>query len=368
MTPFQLIVLSALFLMVVGMLALLASTIRQTFTAPPATLPPNGPLIINTPAGTPVEWTGAQLPSPTTAPTTKPPTATPTPAPPTPTPVVLPSVSTRFDLQVLRNPDNVDLRLQRGEEYLRLRAYTLALADFEQARTLSPDRAEAYLGVGQACFYLRRWQEAESSLSSAISFNADLPTPHFWLGRLYYYQGRYELAIRELDQAAELTPYPEAEAWLALTYLRLNPPNLDEANGAVERAFKLDEKLPFNYLTRGWLRVAQQDIEGAQADFLYAQGLAPYDFDVLNMLARFYAEYRPERLAEAERLALQAQNWAQSDLQHALALQTLGRIYLKQGRRETARQVYSQAADLATADGKIALPDLAKEVEQAFAP
>lgn len=370
MSSLQLIILSALFLMVVGMVALLIATTVKIFTAP--AFEPGGPIIVNTPVGTPVEWEGGttapggETPASTQA--VEVPSATPTPTEPTPTPVVLPSVSTRFDLQVLRSPTNVDLRLQRGDEYLRLRAYPLALADFEEARTLAPDRAEVYLGLGKSYFYLRRWDEAEKSLGSAISFNADLSEPHFWLGRLCFYEGRYDLAIRELDQAAELTPYAEAEAWLALAYLHQTPPNLEEANGAVTRALAQDEKLPMVYLARAWLRVAQQDLDSAQADFLYAQGLAPYDFEVLNALARFYADYRPERLAEAERLAQQAYNWAQGDLQQAIALHTLGRIYLTQGRKEDAKQVLSQAADLATADGKIALPELAKDVERAFAP
>lgn len=372
LSSLQLIILSALLLLVVGMIALLVSTTVKIFTAPAPTFVPGGPIIINTPMGTPVEWEGGspvpvgETPAGTQA--VEGPSATPASVEPTATPVVLPSVSTRFDLQVLRSPTNVDLRLQRGDEYLRLRAYPLALADFEEARTLAPDRAEVYLGLGKSYFHLRRWDEAEKSLGSAISFNADLPEPHFWLGCLYFYEGRYDLAIRELDQAAELTPYAEAEAWLALAYLHQTPPNLEEADGAVKRALAQDEKLPMAYLARAWLRVAQQDLDGAQADFLYAQGLAPYDFEVLNALARFYADYRPERLVEAERLAQQAQNWAQGDLQQAIALHTLGRVYLAQNRKEDAKQVLSQAADLATADGKIALPELAKDVERAFAP
>lgn len=372
MSSLQLIILSALLLLVVGMIAMLVSTTVKIFTAPVPTFEPSGPIIINTPMSTPMEWGGSKpIPvgeTPASTQAVEVPSATPTLVELTPTPMILPSVSTRFDLQVLSNPTNVDLRLQRGNEYLRLRAYPLALADFEEARTLAPDRAEVYLGLGKSYFYLRRWDEAEKSLGSAISFNAELPESHFWLGRLYFYEGRYDLAIRELDQAAELTPYAEAEAWLALAYLHQTPPNLEEANGAATRAMAQDEKLPMAYLARAWLRVAQQDLDSAQADFLYAQGLAPYDFEVLNALARFYADYRPERLVEAERLAQQAQNWAQSDLQQAIALHTLGRVYLAQGRTEDAKQVLSQAADLSTADGKIALPELAKDVERAFAP
>ncbi len=321
---------------------------------------------------------GQGTPQPTTtapAGPTESPTETPTPTPmPTATPTPIPSISTQFDYDISQDPDNVDLRLRRGEEYLDAEAYGLALMDFEHAQSVDPERAEIYLGMGKAYFHLRRWKDAEAALGTAISFNHDLRDAHFWLGTLYYYQGHYEEAAKEFDWAAEIDPtYAEAETWLAIASYHAEDPQ--EAMAAAERALMaMDEPLPLAYVARAWAWVIQEEIsqtqaiEKAQGDMIYAQGLAPYDFEVSNQLARFYIQYRPERLSEAEQLAHSALNWAESDLQEALALQTLGRIYLAQGRKEDARNTFNQASDLATADGKLALAGLAKDLEKTFEP
>jgi tetratricopeptide (TPR) repeat protein len=277
------------------------------------------------------------------------------------------AVSTRFDLRVNRDPNNIDLRLQRGEEYLRLQAYPEALADFGQAKLLAATRPEPYLGLGRAYYYLRQWNEAEAQFSSAVTFNEEMPEPHFWLGQIYYYQGKNEDAAKELNQAAELNPqYAEAEAQLALVYVRMD--DLKEAEAAAGRAVRVNDKLALAYLARGIVRAAQQDLEGGQTDLLYAQKLAPYDFTVLNGIARFYCDYRPERLVEAERLAQQAVRWAKDDIQKAQAYHTLGRIYLALDRKEDAKAAISEAASLGVVDGTVVFPELQDDVNKVYGP
>ncbi len=350
LTRGQMILLGIMILFVLGAYALLVTIVitnsPQTPVATPAVLPTvdQQSLLVDAPTPTPAA-----------------PTETPTPMP---TPTRAPSVSTRFDLQLLREPDNVELLLDRGNEYLRLGAYTLALTDFARAQELAPQRPESSLGQGRALLYLRRWDEAEAAFREALRLNFGMSEAHFWLGRLYYYQGLYQQAARQFDWAAEYTPdYAEAEAWLALASVELY--DLPEASGAVERAFQWDAQLPINYVARAWTQVLAGDLEGAQGDLIYAQGLAPYNFDVLNAQARFYADYRPERLAEAERLALQAQRWARWDIEEAQALHTLGRVYLQRGLIDSARTTLLRAVELATVDEQLMLPQLAEDVQRA---
>ena len=184
---------------------------------------------------------------------------------------------------------------------------------------------------------------------------------------MLYYAGRYDEAAREFDWAAELNPdNPRNEAWLALAAAHSG--QLQEAEAAAERALALDARFAPAYLGRAQVRIAQGDFEAAQGDLLYARNLAPYDFETLNALARFYADHVPERLVEAERLVQQAQNWTTWDIQRAQALQTLGRIYLIQGRKQEAKQVLARASDLATVDGRIGLPELVEDFDRAIAP
>ncbi|MBN1488056.1 MAG: tetratricopeptide repeat protein [Anaerolineae bacterium] len=376
----QIIVLAVMGVMVVGVYALLLSAVLGSRSSTPGANTgdqgTNSDVVITVHEGTPVSLDSIETPeTPTEIPVT--PTVEDEPSGPTPLPTAIPQVSTRFDLQIIENPNDVDLRLQRAQEFMSLKAYSLALADFEYAQILVPERSDVYLGLGQAFFELRRWEEAESAFGTAVSFNQDLKEAHFGLGTLYYYQGRYAEAFKEFDWAAEIDPtFIDAETWLSLTAYQLGDPV--EAMGAAERAISvtlsLNERRPLVYVARGWAWSIQDiatptlAIDNAQGDLLYAYDIAPYDFHVLNALAYFYAQYRPERMAEAEQLARFAKEWAETDLEKAIALQTLGRIYLLEDRKLNAREPLSQASDLAKADGKVALAGLAEELESTFAP
>lgn len=338
-----LVVLLVLVLAVYGALAVIITRTRPQATATPIPL-------LDLPTAT------AEFPTSTPRPE---PTATATAAPPTVTPQ--PAVSTQFDLRLLQDPDNVTLRLQRGYKYIELRAYGLAVADFEHALQLDAENAALYVGLGQAHFYARQWTSAQENFKAALALESNNEEAHFWLGTVLYYEGQYAEAATEFDAAAELAPEnPRNEAWLALAAAQAG--QLEEAEAAAERAITLDPKYAPAYLGRAQVSIARQQFETAQGDLLYARTLAPYEFETLHTLARFYVEYMPERIVEAEQLALQAQNWATWDLQRAQALHTLGRIYLSQGRTDEAWQALTQALELALVEGKIALPGLEEDL------
>ncbi|MDY0019644.1 MAG: tetratricopeptide repeat protein [Anaerolineae bacterium] len=371
LSPLQLITLVGMGLLILCVYAALSIIVLRTMPTEEVVAPTaEGGINVITPAGTGIAWTGENISTSTPLPegqggvTAEPEAVMLTP---TSAPTPLSAVTTKLDLQVHQDPDNLELRIQRGEEYLRLRAYTAAVWDFGHALSLDETRAEAHLGLGKAYFYLRRWDEAEDALSTAVSFKEDLEAPHFWLGMVYYYSGQYEEAAKEFDWAAQLVPTnPQNEAWLALTAAKMN--NFEEARGAVGRAMEQDDAYPLTYIASAQMKLMQGDVEGAQGDLLYAKSLEPHNFDVLNALASFYAEHVPERIGEAERLIQQAQAWAEWDIQKAQALHTLGRIYLAQGRKEDAKEVLAQASGLATVDGHVGLPDLVADLDRALAP
>ncbi|MBN1246497.1 MAG: hypothetical protein JXC32_02510 [Anaerolineae bacterium] len=289
---------------------------------------------------------------------------------PTPTPRVTPSptppIATTYDIQIQENPDDIELYLQRGRQYTQLGAYQAALADFSRAQELDDERAEAYVGEGWASFYSGFWQRAEEAFGTAIAFDQDIGEAHFGLGQVTYYQGRYEEAAREFDWAAEIDPAnAEAEAWLAIASARMDLE--DEAFGAVSRAISQTEELAVVYVAQSWARRIDDppDIDGAQADLLYARELEPNSFLTLNALAQFYVDHRPERLAEAELLAAYAEDWATNDVQRAVALQTLGQVYLAQDRKVDAERVLIRAIDLVSREGEILLTGLEEDLSRA---
>ncbi|MGC9521605.1 MAG: tetratricopeptide repeat protein [Anaerolineae bacterium] len=341
-----------------GIVVLLVSRALRTDDATPARDQP-ATMVTHT------EIPADSVSSPTAAPTSSPeaeaqidPTSTPALKP-----TVTPPIFTAYDQQIQSDPDNANLYLQRGNEYLRLGAYSAALLDFETVQALEEDRAEAYVGEGRAYFYMGDWIAAENGLNTAIALDHDLAQAHFELGLVLFYQGRYEEAAREFDWAAEINPTnAEAEAWLAIASAKLG--DLEEALGAVHRALTQNDKLAIAYIAQSWARRIQTppDIDGAQADLLYAMDLAPNDFLTLDAIARFYVDFRPERLAEAEQLSFYARNWAANNVERAVALQTLGQIYLKQGRQADAQRVLEEAASLVSTDGDIMLVGLSEDL------
>lgn len=301
-----------------------------------------------------------------------PPTATRIPSPtrtPVPTPTPAPLVSTQFDQHINAEPDNIELRLQRGAEYLKMRAYTLALSDYEHAQSLDEKRAEAYIGIGEARYHLLEWPEAENAFLTAISFKEDLPEPYFGIGMLYYLQGRYSEAAKEFDHAAERNPTLfEAEAWLAIASAQAG--DVEEAMGAAGRAISLTQDSAIVHIARSWAYRVQNppNIDAAQSDLLYAQKLDPYNFELLVALAFFYTDYRPERVIEAELSSNYALQWARNDLERARALGTLGHVYLAQNRKDEAKKVLIEAADLTTYEGQVLLFGVIEDLNQALAP
>ena len=286
---------------------------------------------------------------------------------PLPTPTPQPSVPTRFDLQVMHNPTDLDLRQKRGEEYLRLKAYQEAVWEFQYILDQDKERAAAHLGLGRAYFFLLRWEDAEAELGTAISFDDELEDAHFWLGKLLYLEGRYEASMREFDWAAEINPdTPRNEAWLARAAVKND--DLTEAQGAAERAISLDDREPLAYVARAEAEILAENYEAAQGDLLYSKDLAPHNFEVLNALARLYTDHFEERLGEAERIAQQAQNWATWSVDEARAVHALGRVYLAQGRKEAALETLARASDLARVDGEVAIPEIMTDFDRAVAP
>jgi len=266
---------------------------------------------------------------------------------------------TRFDREIQESPKLIDLYQLRGQEYIDLGAYEAALSDFKYALTLDDTRAEAYAGIGITYFNMRRWNDAELAFQSALERNAELSETHFWLGNIYFYKGEYKAAARAFDMAAEFDrSKAEPEAWLAIASAQLG--DYAETLGAVTRAMSLTQDLAVVFVASSWENLLQDppNVDGAQGDLLFARELEPNGFLSLNALASFYLDYRPERLAEAELLAHYAQNWARNDLEQAIALHTLGRIYLDKGLKADAEKIFIQAMELSTVDGIVILAGL----------
>ena len=343
LTRSQQIALIVLGVLTIGVYGCLVSTIiRTSRQASSASLP------------------AAQTEEPTPSPTA---TASPTPTP-TPTPIP-PAPQTRYDLQIAHEPENPTLRLQRGYAYIALDAPTYAIEDFRAAIELDDTLAEAYAGRGEALFHVKEWTAAAEDFEVALALNPDLADAHAWRGYLLSERGRYGPALEALRQAIELD---KADPWkhilLAQTHLRNSSP--DEARIEYTAALvALDGRSVAAYVGRAMAYAEAGDLDSAQADLDSARDVAPHDPAALNGQAWFYAWYRNDRLADAERLAQRAVAGAEDDLEKARYLHTLGWVYYQQERYDEAVATLEQAAALATVEGEVVYEEIVEHLEEA---
>jgi tetratricopeptide (TPR) repeat protein len=292
------------------------------------------------------------------------PTVIPTPTPlPTRTPV---APQTRYDLQVERESENAALRLQRGEVYIELGAYTYAVQDYEAAIDMDPQLAEAYLGRGRVRYALREWSAAMGDFEQAVALDPELPEAHAWHGSLLSKQGRYIEAMQVLSQAVSLDDAnPRYRSHMAEAMLRSGA--AEEALVELRAAVSLDPRFVEAYVLRSMVFAELGDYDAAFADLETALDIKPYSPMALNGKAWYYSECVHERLAEAEQLARRAIAGAKNDLERAAYLDTLGWIYYQEERYDDAVATLEEAAALATVEGEVIYADLAAHLKEAKA-
>jgi len=289
------------------------------------------------------------------------------PAVPTRAPTATPAAAapqTRYDLDVVREPEDAQLRVQRGYAYLALGAYLYAMKDFDVAIGLDDAPAEAYAGRGEAHFYRREWTAALEDLGVALAANPGLADARALHGRLLSEWGLHDPALDALRQAVELDDAdPEKHIWLADALLRSG--DAAAAELAYTSVLTREARSIAAHVGRAMARAEQGALDAAQADLTTAQSLVPYDPVVLNGQAWFYAWYLGGSLDEAERLAQRAIAGSSWDIDTARYLHTLGWVYYQQQRYDEAIATLEEAADLAVVEGEVVIRDIVQHLEDA---
>lgn len=94
----------------------------------------------------------------------------------------------------------------RGSAYADTRAYTLAIADFDEAIHFLPDYAPAYYNRGSAYAAINKYDFAERDLTRAIDLKPDYEEAMVNRGTVYYQQKQYAKAISDFKAAIKLNP------------------------------------------------------------------------------------------------------------------------------------------------------------------
>ena len=192
-----------------------------------------------------------------------------------------------LQLQLTRNPDDLESRLLLGHSLLKERRYDLAsnhlsavveagekltrpsrslydrrilaaahslLGDlhvqtedpqsainhFRKAIEEYPEHADSYMGLGTLLAQQGKLQDAASCLTKCAKLTPNSPILHNNLGAILMQLDRFEDALYHLQQVVDLLPgQPQTHCSVGRVLMRLN--RLDEAKAAFQEAVELDE-------------------------------------------------------------------------------------------------------------------------------
>jgi len=197
---------------------------------------------------------------------------------------------------------------------------------YEQFLAKFPDNAAAHNYYGEALADLKdKHAEAAQEWRKAIELDPDLPDPHNNLGIYYGHFGQPDKAIDELRKAVELDPnVAEFHFNLALAY----------HNFRYVAARKLGLTLP-------------QLFEEILRESRKARQIAPDDLEIAMDYARTYFSAEDFNVTPDWSEALSAWQYcvplAKDDAERFNILLNLGRVALRMGRKEEAREYLDEA-------------------------
>ena len=116
----------------------------------------------------------------------------------------------------------------RGYDYLRLKKYNEAIADFTTAVALQAGNHAAYNGRGECWRFKGRLEKALSDFNKAIEIKKDYAFAYWNRSLVYENQGRFDLAARDVERFNQLEPEdPFGPQRLGRLSSRRNPEGLD---------------------------------------------------------------------------------------------------------------------------------------------
>jgi cytochrome c-type biogenesis protein CcmH/NrfG len=126
-----------------------------------------------------------------------------------------------FQEAVSLTPDDAEAWLWLGVTYERLGDDVEAGRAFGQATTLLDDEAGLRLGRAPVYFSFGMWTEAEEDLNLALTLDPENPRTHYFLATLYEVEERYTEAIAALERASALAEAHGQTELVAITRYRM---------------------------------------------------------------------------------------------------------------------------------------------------
>ena len=184
---------------------------------------------------------------------------------------------------------------------IRQEKYLEAVAVLEPAIGKSSGSVALLSLLGLAQFRLGRYREAITSYTAALEKDPGVDASREGLGFLYYVTGNLEKARSIIEAGLK---NPKADHYLAhleaMVLYRASPRLRPQALDAVNRALQANAKFAPSYFLRGKIRMDQNDLSGALADFKRAVALDPkYPLPYYKMAQIYVRQGRAQEAAAA---------------------------------------------------------------------
>lgn len=161
---------------------------------------------------------------------------------------------------------------------MQLAQYQLALQDYDQALMYKPGYSWAYYSKGLAYFSLKSYEQAIENLNQALLLTSDksLQTKIYTRrGRIYQQMGEQTLALQNLHQALVFLPRNcNIYNACAIAHIRLQEYHL--AIQACNWAISINNALPYIYDTRAIAYLGLNNLRQARLDLARAWELDPH--------------------------------------------------------------------------------------------
>jgi tetratricopeptide (TPR) repeat protein len=161
-----------------------------------------------------------------------------------------------YDQAIAQQPKNSALYLERGQVKLAEKAYSAALADFQQASRLTPQNPGIHLMITTTYCGLKEYQKALTLNNEMINANPNgLQAFMGYLGRgtVFIYLRKFDRALGDFLQADKLKPdFFLTQGCLAEAFCYIG--EFSKGLASAERALELMPSWGTSYLWRGWAK------------------------------------------------------------------------------------------------------------------
>jgi tetratricopeptide (TPR) repeat protein len=199
-------------------------------------------------------------------------------------------------------PGNEAFCTSAALDAIRQQRFLDAVAVLQPALEKSPGSVALLSLLGLAQFRLGRYHDAIDSYAAALANDPEVDASREGLGFLYFVTGDLEKARAIIEGGLKK---PKVDYYLehleAMVLYRASPRLRSQALEAVNRALQANAKFAPSHFLRGKIRMEQNDLSGALADFERAVALdAKYPLPYYKM-AQIYARQGRAQEAEAAR-------------------------------------------------------------------